>query len=111
MHYLGKPKRRMYRAHKAGGNAPQPGDLLYSDDMQGQSSGMVIDAAPDQNDSWDLLASVQVDSAASQVIKWLALDGEPLPSHPSSPSKADAPKREKCLKAASSLALARFAEG
>lgn len=78
LHYLGKPKRRMFLAHLSGYGAPKPGDLLYSADMQGQSSGMVVDAAPSPDGDWDMLASIQVDSAENQIIYWLALNGEPL---------------------------------
>ncbi|MEO6024652.1 MAG: folate-binding protein [Burkholderiales bacterium] len=78
LHYLGKSKRRMYRAHLNSEAAPKPGDLLYSADMQGQSSGMVVDAATSPDRGWDLLASIQVDSAASQIVNWLKLGGEPL---------------------------------
>ena len=78
MHYLGKPKRRMYRAHLRDGGQPKPGDLLYSEEMQGQASGMVVDGAPAPNGGWDGLVSVQVDSANTQPIYWPKLAGEKL---------------------------------
>ncbi len=44
MQYLGKLKRRMYLAHVA--NNVQAGDELFSAEMEGQSCGMVVNAAP-----------------------------------------------------------------
>ena len=78
MHYLGKPKRRMYRAHLRDGGQPKPGDLLYSEEMQGQASGMVVDGAPAPKGGWDGLVSVQVESANTQPIYWPKLAGEKL---------------------------------
>lgn len=62
MQYLGKPKRRMYLAHIDGEAAPQPGDALFSADMEGQSSGMVVNAAAAPGGGYDILAVVQIAS-------------------------------------------------
>ncbi|HXU94466.1 MAG TPA: folate-binding protein YgfZ [Gallionella sp.] len=62
MQYLGKPKRRMYLAHIDGDAAPQPGDTLFSADLEGQSSGMVVNAAPAPGGGHDVLAVVQIAS-------------------------------------------------
>lgn len=62
MQYLGKLKRRMYLAHIDGGAAPQPGDALFSADMEGQSSGMVVNAAAAPGGGHDVLAVVRIAS-------------------------------------------------
>jgi folate-binding protein YgfZ len=62
MQHLGKPKRRMYLAHIDDHAAPQPGDELYSADMEGQSSGMIVNAAPAPGGGHDVLAVVQIAS-------------------------------------------------
>jgi folate-binding protein YgfZ len=62
MQYLGKPKRRMYLAHIDGDAAPQSGDALFSADIEGQSSGMVVNAAPAPGGGHDVLAVVQIAS-------------------------------------------------
>ena len=62
MHYLGKLKRRMYLAHLDGSEAPQPGDELFSDDMEGQASGMIANVAPAPEGGYDILAVIQTAS-------------------------------------------------
>lgn len=82
--YLGRLKQRLYHAHLAldsgagGPVLPQPGDPLYSDDFDGQSTGMVVDAAPAPGGGVDLLAVIRTDSAASRPIRWARSDGPAL---------------------------------
>jgi folate-binding protein YgfZ len=77
--YLGKLKRRMYLAHLDGTQAPQAGDALYTPDMQGQASGMVVNAAPAPGGGFDLLAVAQIESLASQQpLHWKSADGPVL---------------------------------
>jgi hypothetical protein len=83
-HYLGRVKRRMYLARAYGRIAPAPGVELYSQDLDGQPSGMVVNAAPAPDGGFDLLAVIQTASAASQPVRLGAPDGpvldlEPLP--------------------------------
>ena len=78
MQYLGKLKRRMYLAHLDGSAAPQPGDELFSADMEGQASGMIVNAAPAPDGGFDVLATVQISSRESQAVHWKSLQGEPL---------------------------------
>lgn len=61
MHYLGKPKRRMYLAHIESGSLPQPGDLLapHSPD---EPPGMVVRAAAAPQGGYEILAVVPVSS-------------------------------------------------
>ncbi len=77
--YLGKLKRRMYLAHVSSNEAPIAGDNLYTPDMEGQSSGMVVNAAPAPGGGFDLLAVAQIESVASmQPIHLKAVDGPVL---------------------------------
>jgi folate-binding protein YgfZ len=74
--YLGKLKRRMFLAHTD--VQPTPGDSLYSADMDGQATGMVINVAPAVEGGFDLLAMMQVESAKSSQMHLKAMDGAPL---------------------------------
>ncbi len=74
--YLGKLKRRMFLAHTE--VTASPGDSLYSPDMDGQATGMVVNVAPAADGGYDLLAVMQVESAKSSQMHLKALDGAPL---------------------------------
>ncbi|MBI5438494.1 MAG: folate-binding protein YgfZ [Nitrosomonadales bacterium] len=83
MQYLGKLKRRMYLAHIDGahpgsGEAPQPGDELFSAEMEGQSIGMIANVSPAPDGGFDMLAVVQTSSRESQTIHWKSMQGEVL---------------------------------
>jgi len=78
MHYLGKPKRRMFLAHVDGDTPPQPGDSLYSAEMDAQAAGMIVNAAAAPEGGYDLLAVVHIASHDSQTIRLSAQDGPPL---------------------------------
>ncbi len=57
MKYLGKLKRRMYRAHVESEETPLPGDALFSPSSDSnQGAGKVVDAAPAPNGGYELLA-------------------------------------------------------
>jgi folate-binding protein YgfZ len=62
MHYLGRLKQRMFRAHIESDRTPQPGNLLYASDMPDQSAGTVVSAEPAPNGGYDLLAVIQLTS-------------------------------------------------
>lgn len=78
MQYLGKLKRRMYLAHLDSSDVPQAGDELFSADMEGQSSGMIVNAAPAPGGGYDVLASVQSSSHNTQAVHWKSLQGSAL---------------------------------
>lgn len=78
MQYLGKLKRRMYLAHLDSSDNPQPGDELFSADMEGQASGMIVNAAPAPDGGFDVLATVQISSRETQAVHWKSLQGEAL---------------------------------
>lgn len=75
--YLGKLKRRMYRAHIDTGS-PAAGDELFSPEMEGQATGMVVNAHPSPLGGYDLLAVIQISSAENEAIHLKALDGPTL---------------------------------
>jgi len=78
MHYLGKPKRRMFLAHVDGDTPPQSGDSLYSTEMGEQPAGMVVNATAAPEGGYDLLAVVHIASHDSQAIHLSVQDGPPL---------------------------------
>ncbi|MDO8464072.1 MAG: folate-binding protein YgfZ [Gallionella sp.] len=83
MQYLGKLKRRMYLAHIDGAHldsseAPQPGDELFSAEMEGQASGMIANVSPAPGSGYDVLAVVQTSSRESQAVHWKSMQGEAL---------------------------------
>lgn len=78
MQYLGKLKRRMYLAHLDGSDVPQPGDELFSADMEGQVCGMIVNAAPAPGGGCDVLASVQISSREQHTVHWKSLQGAAL---------------------------------
>lgn len=61
MHYLGKPKRRMYRLTLDQSAPPLPGADIYVAGSDGQSAGKVVLAEPDQSGS-ECLAVLRNDS-------------------------------------------------
>ena len=80
--YLGQLKRRMVLAHGAGGTPPQAGDALYSDDLDGQASGMVVNAQTAPDGGYDLLAVVQTSSLGQAALHVRAADGPVLDIQP-----------------------------
>lgn len=78
MQYLGKLKRRMYLAHLDSSDIPQAGDELFSAEMEGQASGMIVNAAPAPGGGYDVLASVQTSSHETQKVHWGSLQGTAL---------------------------------
>lgn len=84
MHYLGKPKRRMFLAHIDSAEAPAPGAHLFSMEAEGQSCGEVVQAAVAPGGGCDLLAVVQIVSHDTFPVHAGALTGprlhfQPLP--------------------------------
>lgn len=89
--YLGRLKQRLYLGHldhplAEEADLPAPGTALYSNDMDGQSTGMVVESALAPAGGIDLLAVVRTDSAAACPVHVGSLDGpvlDPLaPAHP-----------------------------
>jgi folate-binding protein YgfZ len=78
MQYLGKPKQRMQRLHLAVDLPVTAGDKIYATDFPGQSAGVVVDAQPSPDGGTDLLAVVQLTSAASGEVHLHRADGPRL---------------------------------
>ncbi len=76
MQYLGKLKRRMYLVHAAG--ELSPGEPVFSPDMEGQASGMVVDAQPAHAGGWDALVVAQISSVENQPLFAGSLQGVAL---------------------------------
>ncbi|MBU0592400.1 MAG: folate-binding protein YgfZ [Gammaproteobacteria bacterium] len=76
--YLGKVKRRMYRAHLQSDVAPQPGDVLFGQGPSEQSGGMVVNAQPAPDGGFDLLAVILNASIESSAVHWKTPDGPVL---------------------------------
>lgn len=82
--YLGQLKRRMVLAHVAADAAPKPGDELFSSALEGQASGMVVNAQTAPDGGYDLLAVIQTASIAQATVRLKSaagpgLDIQPLP--------------------------------
>lgn len=82
MQYLGKNKRRMYLAHVDGDTAPQPGAELFSMEMEGQSCGLIANAAAAPGGGFDVLAVVQIASHDAFPVHLGALTGARLQFQP-----------------------------
>jgi folate-binding protein YgfZ len=78
MHYRGTLKQRMYLAHVAGTDSPQAGDKLYSPAFGAQASGTIVNAARSPEGGHDLLASIQIASAAKGEVHLKSPDGPAL---------------------------------
>jgi hypothetical protein len=76
--HLGRPKRRLYRAHVRAGSAPVPGATLYSDDLGDQAAGTIVNAASAPGGGFDVLAVVQTASAASAAVRLGSRSGAQL---------------------------------
>lgn len=62
MHYLGRLKQRMFRAHVEMAQPPLPGAPVFAPDLPGQSTGSVVDAQVSPDGGVDLLAVVHLSS-------------------------------------------------
>ncbi|SFU41515.1 hypothetical protein SAMN05216339_102102 [Nitrosomonas eutropha] len=81
--YLGKVKRRMYRAHLDSDSFLEiaAGDNLFSADTGGQACGMIVNTAPAPVGGVDVLAVIQVSSVAANPIHCKTPDGPQLAIH------------------------------
>ncbi|MEI7681590.1 MAG: folate-binding protein [Betaproteobacteria bacterium] len=78
MHYLGKLKQRMVLAHVDSATLPQPAQKLYSSDLDGQSSGAIVNAAPAATGGFDVLAVVHTSSLGAVAVKLDSVEGPEL---------------------------------
>lgn len=76
--HRGSLKRRMYLAHLDIEDSPRPGDELFSKDIEGQASGIIVNASAAPEGGYDVLAVVQISSTQSGSIRWRSMDGTVL---------------------------------
>lgn len=78
--YLGKVKRRMYRARLKNDatETVKAGDSLFSADTGNQACGMIVNAAPVHTGGTEVLAVIQVSTAESQSVHWQTPAGPQL---------------------------------
>jgi len=78
MHYLGRLKQRMFRAHVENTLPPHPGEPVFAPDLPGQSTGTVLDAQPAPTGGYDLLAVVHLSSSETGELHLARSDGPRL---------------------------------
>ena len=79
MHYLGKLKRRMYRAHIDSDSLPGIGDEVVTPDSQGgQGTGRIVMASPAPQGGYEVLAVIQVSSAEQGDVHLQSIEGPRL---------------------------------
>ena len=79
MHYLGKLKRRMYRAHIDTDTPPQVGEEVFAPDSgSGQGTGRIVMSSPTASGGFEVLAVVQVSSAEQGDVHLQSVDGPKL---------------------------------
>ena len=70
MQYLGKLKRRMYRAEVSTSNAPQPGDEIFAAGSQsGQGAGRIVEVATVDGDRYELLVVMEIASRENNDVR------------------------------------------
>jgi hypothetical protein len=78
MHYLGRLKQRMFRAHVDDTPLPQPGTPVFAPDLPDQSAGSVLDAQPAPEGGYDLLAVIHLSSQQAGELHLASGDGPRL---------------------------------
>lgn len=80
--YLGQLKRRMVLAHVDSEAPPQAGDALFSGELEGQASGMVVNAQAAPGGGYDMLAVAQTTSIAQEALHLKSAAGPQLSIQP-----------------------------
>ena len=78
MHYLGRLKQRMFRAHVEGVLPPPPGTPVFAPDLPGQSTGTIVDAQLSPEGGCDLLVVVHLSSKETGELHLASSDGPRL---------------------------------
>ncbi|MCB1775025.1 MAG: folate-binding protein YgfZ [Gammaproteobacteria bacterium] len=79
MQYLGKLKRRMYRAHVETDEIPAPGTEIFSPSSEsGQGAGRIVDAAASPDGGFEVLAVLQISSAEAADVRLVDANGPAL---------------------------------
>lgn len=75
-HFLGHLKRRMFRLRTFGDREPEPGDPIYqADDAAEPRLGLVVTAAQESEQAFQLLAVLPLDRAGSTSLRLFRPDG------------------------------------
>jgi len=76
MQYLGKLKRRMYRARVSTDRPPAPGDeLRCPSSSSDKATGKIVDARANGNGEYELLAVVEIEAAENREVRLGGPDG------------------------------------
>lgn len=75
MHFRGTVKQRMYLAHVAASDQPQPGEKLFSPAFGEQACGTVVNVARSPEGGHDLLTVLQISAADRGDLHWKSPDG------------------------------------
>lgn len=79
MQYLGKLKRRMYRAHVDSTQAPARGAEVFSPSSEsGQGAGRIVDVAASPDGGYEVLAVIQISSAGADDLHLVDAEGPAL---------------------------------
>ncbi len=77
--YLGKLKRRMYRARVYSDRAPAAGDELFAPNCDsGQGAGRVVSVQPHPEGGYELLAVIRIESADEDTVHLQHIEGPAL---------------------------------
>jgi tRNA-modifying protein YgfZ len=77
VHYRGRIKERMFRAHVEG-KTPVAGDSIYAPNLPGQAAGTVVSAQPSPDSGSDLLAVIHLSSVQAGELRLGEPDGATL---------------------------------
>jgi len=72
----------MFLAHVAEDVMPQPGDELFDNALDGQASGMVVNAQAAPDGGYDLLAVIQTASITQATVRFKSVTGPTLSIQP-----------------------------
>jgi len=75
MHYLGKPKRRMFKLYSQHDIPPTPGTDIYLKGGDGQSAGKIVLAEPAQSKGIDMLAVIRLSYQNTELLQLSSDDG------------------------------------
>jgi len=78
MHYLGRLKQRMFRAHVESALQPLPGTPVFAPDLHGQSTGHVLEAQASPQGGYDLLTVIHLSSKDAGELRLATSDGPHL---------------------------------
>ena len=78
MHYLGKPKRRMFHLQLTGSTPPLPGTDIFDSEGNEQRVGKIVNATPASSGGFDVLAELKLTHYNKATLHVGTADGPPL---------------------------------